>query len=725
MRLLGIDIGGTFTDLVLFDSETDSLTTHKLLTTADDPVRAVLEGTRHLLETAGPPGPERVIHGTTLVTNAVVERKGAATALLTTRGFRDVLEIRREGRYDLYDLDLEFPPPLVPRRRRFEAAERIAASGEVIEPLDTDALDRLLERTATERTNGKDVAADRNAIASWAVCFLHAYANPDHEQAAAERIRRAFPGVPVSVSSEVAPEIREYERTSTTVANAYVRPIAEGYLNRLHAGLDALIPETPALHIMLSDGGITTPDTAARFPIRIVESGPAGGVLAAGRVGSRIATRLVSLDMGGTTAKIAFLDAEGPRTRSEFEVDRRHVYKKGSGLPVLIPALDMVEIGAGGGSIASRSALGTLTVGPESAGADPGPACYGRGGTRATVTDADLVLGLLDPGYFLGGAMPLNAAAARAAVERDVAGPLGLGVLDAAHGVHTLVGSNMAEAARVHAAERGLDLAAHTLVAFGGAGPVHAWSIARQLRIPRVLFPGHAGVASALGFLAAGPAFEVARSRTESLDALDAAASARVLGELAAEARAVVDPGGAGDVTVSATVDMRYRGQGAEVRVPLSGLAPSPEDLRRGFGATYRAAYGRDVAGVPVEVVTWRVRCTRPAAAVGALDRAGDAAAEQDAPPPHAERTAWLPDEDAPAPVPVYRRDALVPGMSIAGPALVEESQCTLVLGRGTARVLPGGAVLAELWDAAPREARTAGAKGSGSPGRPGSEGVR
>jgi N-methylhydantoinase A len=324
------------------------------------------------------------------------------------------------------------------------------------------------------------------------------------------------------------------------------------------------------------------------------------------------------------------------------------------------------------------------------------------------VTDADLVLGLLDPAYFLGGTMPLDPAAARAALETEVAVPLGLGVLEAAHGVHTLVGSNMAEAARVHAAERGLDLAAHTLVAFGGAGPVHAWSIARQLRIPRVLFPGHAGVASALGFLAAGPSFEVARSRPESLDALDETETGRMLQDLAGEARTVVDPAGAGGTTVSASVDMRYRGQGAEIRVPLEGVAPSRNGLRRGFGAAYRAAYGREVSGVPVETVTWRVRCTRPAPPIGALDRAGDRVEDREPVSPHAVRTAWLPDLDAPAPVPVYRRDALEPGMRVSGPTLVEESQCTIALGRGTARVLRGGALLALLAALAPAAAEAA-----------------
>jgi N-methylhydantoinase A len=685
MRVLGIDIGGTFTDLVLLDPENRSLHTEKLLTTPEDPVRAVLEGARALVTRVGGAPPRRVVHGTTLVANAVVERKGAVTALLTTRGFRDVLEIRREGRYDLYDLDLEFPEPLVPRRRRFEVDERVDETGRVVEAL-------VWER---------GLLAGGEEVESWAVCFLHAYANSEHEREVGARLREAFPGVPVSLSSEVVPEIREYERTSTVVANAYVRPVAEGYLERLGAGLGDVVGEEAALHIMLSDGGLTSPETAARFPIRIVESGPAGGVLAAARLGAALgAGPLVSLDMGGTTAKIAFLDAEGPRTSSSFEIDRRHFYQKGSGLPLLVPALDLVEIGAGGGSLAGRGPLGTLVVGPESAGADPGPACYGRSGLRATVTDADLVLGLLDPGYFLGGAMALDCEAAKAALARDVAEPLGLDPLRAAHGVHELVGSNMAEAARVHAAERGLDLASHTLVAFGGAGPVHAWSVAHQLRIPRVLFPAHAGVESALGFLAAPPAFEIARSGTARVDSLDVESASGLLAELAGTAREVVETAGTGPVVVRASCDMRYRGQGAEVRVDLPGLEVDVDLLRGAFRARYRNLYGREVEGVPVEVVTWRVRAARPAPAVPVFDRAGDAVMRRSAPAPDGSRRAWLPGFAEPAEVPVWRRERLEPGMELTGPALVEEAQSTLVMGEGTARVLPGGAVLAEMAEA-------------------------
>ncbi len=691
MLALGIDIGGTFTDLVLLDTASGELHTHKLLTTPDDPVRAVLDGARALCAEAGDRRPDRVVHGTTLITNAVVERRGAITALLTTRGFRDVLEIRREGRYDLYDLDLEFPEPLAPRRRRFEATERLDETGAVVEPLDLPALDALL----------KSVRTGPEPISAWAVTFLHAYANPAHELKAAERIRSAFPEASISLSSEVAPEVREYERTSTTVANAYVQPVAEGYLRRLGDGLEASLPagaSPVSLHILLSDGALTTPEVAAAFPIRIVESGPAGGVLAASRVAAgRGESSVLSLDMGGTTAKIAFLDEHGPRTRSTFEMDRRGLFRKGSGIPVLVPAMDLVEIGAGGGSIAHPNAMGILQIGPESSGADPGPACYGRGGTRATVTDADVVLGLLDPDYFLGGAMSLDADAARRAVERDVATPLGLEILEAAHGIHRLVGSNMAEATRVHAAERGIDPSTHTLVAFGGAGPVHAWSVAHQLGIRRVLFPSYAGVQSALGFLAAPPAFEVSRSWTAEVNGLDVAQARALLAELEEQARGVVESAGSGTVSAHAFVDMRYRGQGAEIRVPFAPADLSVEALAARFAETYADLYGRSVEGIPVETVTWRVRCERPAPPVPVFDGASAKVDAVPVPRPGKRTTAWLPDAEAPREVPVYRREQLTPGVFLQGPALIQEPESTLVLGTGTARVLVGGAIEAKL----------------------------
>lgn len=685
MWAFGVDIGGTFTDLVLLNRKTGEIRTHKILTTPGDPVRAVLEGTRVLLGGLGNSRAslERVVHGTTLVTNALVERRGAVTGLVTTRGFRDVLEIRREGRYDLYDLEIAFPEPLVPRSRRLEAVERVDDSGAVLVPLDEPALEAALENV--------------RGVESWAVCLLHAYRNSDHEERVARLLARRFPGVPVTRSSRVAPEIREYERTATTAANAYVRRVAEGYLERLRVGLQE---ESPApLFLMQSDGGMIAPETAAELPIRIVESGPAGGVMAASRLSRGLGLhRVLSLDMGGTTAKISFLDGDRPRVHSRFEVDRRHFYGKGSGIPLLVPSIDLVEIGAGGGSLAARGPLGTLTVGPRSAGADPGPACYGRGGVRPTVTDADLVLGLLNPDYFLGGRLPLDPEASRDALRRDVAAPMGLSVEEAAEGVFRTVGSNMAEAARIHAAERGVDLAGHTLIAFGGAGPVHAWSVARQLRIPRVLFPSHAGVESALGFLAAPPAFETVRSATMDVDRLDASWVRKLLRGLVDEAEGVVRRCGTGTVATAVAADMRYRGQGAEVRVESPGKAGEidAEALRAAFDAAYAALYGRTVDGVPVEVVSWRVRCQLEAPGVPVFDAAKEAEGVREA-EPVARRRAWMPDAATPAEVPVFRRDGLRAGDRIHGPAIVEEEQATLVVGRGTACTLTGGAILAEL----------------------------
>ena len=683
MRLLGIDVGGTFTDLALLDLDSQELWTHKLLTTPEDPSLAVVAGARELTARAGGEFPSRIVHGTTLVTNAIVERKGAVTALLTTRGFRDVLEIGREGRYDLYDLDLEFPEPLVARRLRFEANERMDASGVVLEPLDEIALAQVLDNVGP--------------VESWAVCFLHAYANDTHERRAAELVRNAFPNAPVSLSSEVGAEIREYERTSTVVANAYVRPITEAYLKKLVGELRSLSDgKNPTIHVMLSDGGLISPETAARHPIRIVESGPAGGARAAERWQGSV-LRLLSLDMGGTTAKITFLDESGLRTRSVFEVDRRHLFKRGSGLPVQVPSLDLVEIGAGGGSLASKSPLGTLVVGPESAGALPGPACYGRGGTGATVTDADLVLGLLDPEHFLGGAMRLSREKAERAIEAHVSRPLGLSLEEAAFGIHRLVGSNMAEAARMHAAERGLDLSRYTLIAFGGAGPVHAWSVARQLRISEVVFPLHSGVLSALGFLAAPPAFETVRSRTERLEWLSESDVARMLEDLAKLARSELEGTATGDVRIRASVDMRYQGQGWEVRVPILGLVVTRDELAASFKTAYTNLYGRAVVGVPIEVVTWRVRAECPAPAVRLFDEGGILLRDERILTAARRRLAWLPDFEGPIEVPVFRRDELEPGMRFEGPALIEETDTTIVIGRGAFSVLSEGGVLADI----------------------------
>ncbi len=524
---LGFDIGGTFTDFVLLDAATGGITLHKCLTTPQDPAEGALEGIRAIAAQAGiaPADLSEVVHGTTLVTNALIERRGATTGLLTTQGFRDVLELGIEQRYDIYDLFLKFPDPLVPRRRRIEIAERIAHDGAVVTPLDAQAV-----RAAGARL----VAEGCTAIA---ICFLHAYANPAHEKAAAAILHAAFPGIAVSLSSAVAPEIREYERSVTTCANAFVQPLMDRYLGRLLRELEAL-GFAGTLRLMQSDGGLCAPEVARAFPIRLLESGPAGGALAtvlfARAVGLPDA---LAFDMGGTTAKACLIENGRAEVAPMMEAARVHRFKRGSGLPIRSPVVDMIEIGAGGGSIAGVDETGLIKVGPHSAGADPGPACYGRGGAQATVTDANLLLGYYDPGFFLGGAMSLDRPASEAAMAR-LGERLGLPGIEAAWGVHAVVCEAMAGAARVHLVEKGRDPRRYAMVAFGGAGPAHAADVARILGITQVLVPPASGAASALGFLAAPLAFEQSRSLIVPLGAAaDWAAVNAALGALEHEAR--------------------------------------------------------------------------------------------------------------------------------------------------------------------------------------------
>jgi N-methylhydantoinase A len=497
---LAVDIGGTFTDLAV---ERDGRRwTAKVLTTPAAPEQGVLDGVRAVLREAAlaPADIVLVIHGTTLATNAVIERKGARTALLTTAGFRDVLRLGNEARYDQYDLNIDLPEPLVPRRWRLAIPERLDNEGKVLLPLDEQA---VREQVGFMQGEG---------IEAVAIGFLHSFVNPAHERRAAEIVRQAWPGVPVSLSSEVSPEMREWERFSTTVANAYVQPKMEGYLRRLEAGLrDAGL--TCPLFLMLSGGGLTTLDTAARFPIRLVESGPAGGAIFSAHVAKqRGLEKVLSFDMGGTTAKVCLIDHYAPQASRTFEVARVGRFKKGSGLPLRIPVIEMVEIGAGGGSIAQVDRLGMIQVGPESAGADPGPACYGRGGTKPAVTDANLALGRYDPEHFAGGSLRLYPDRARDALAAEVGGKLGLSAEMAALGVVEMVDENMANAARVHAIESGKGFAERVLVAFGGGGPVHGTRVAEKIGVKRVLVPSGAGVGSAIGFLRAPVAYEVVKS---------------------------------------------------------------------------------------------------------------------------------------------------------------------------------------------------------------------
>ena len=693
----GVDIGGTFTDLILYDERTGSLSIGKTLTTPEDPALAVETGMRETLAEAGesPEAVGNVIHGTTLVTNALIERKGARTALIATRGFRDAIEIRHEGRYDLYDLFLEMPPPLAPRRLRFEVDERMLADGTVHEPLDPSALPAIIE---TMRAQGVEAVG---------VSLLHSYRNPAHERALGDALAALAPELVVSLSAEVVPEIREYERTSTTLANVYVRPLVQTYLRRLEERLRALGMRDASLYIMLSSGGTATVETAQRFPIRLIESGPAAGALAAAQYGALTdRPNLLSFDMGGTTAKACIIEHGEPLVSADFEVARVYRFKRGSGLPVRVPVIEMIEIGAGGGSIARADSLGLLKVGPDSAGAQPGPACYGRGGTAPTVTDADLMLGYLDPSFFLGGKMRLDTDAAERAIAL-LGERLGLSAIDAAWGIHQVVNENMAGAARIHAVERGKDPRAYPLFAFGGAGPVHAYRVAKILDVPELVVPLGAGVTSALGFLVAPLAFDYVRSFFSPLYDLDFDHVNTLLREMADDGSATLAAAGVApeQITYRRTAEMRYRNQGHEVPVPLpdgdlrAAMLPA---LEAAFEDVYRNLYGRIAEGVPLEVLNWRVVASGPrpeinlaAETVGASDAARAIKGE---------RAIYLPEQDGFAPVPVYDRYALTPGTAFTGPAVIEERESTTIIGGGTVAVDTYRNLIVALKGDAPRD---------------------
>ena len=652
----GVDIGGTFTDLVLVPVGGGEFTVAKTLTTPEDPARAVGDALEDALARAGVEAGavEELIHGTTLITNAIIERKGARTALLATSGFRDVLEIGKEARFELYDIELELPEPLVPRHLRFDVPQRTLSDGSTRQELDIEFVERLARELS---------AAGIDAVA---ICFLHSYANPEPERQARAAVLRAAPGTRVSISSDVVPEIREYERASTTVANVYVQARTEAYLSEMQARLGRL-GFRGDLRLMLSGGGVATPETAARFPIRLLESGPAGGALAAAHYGKAAGIPdLLSFDLGGTTAKFAVIAGGEPLVTGEFEVDRRYRFKKGSGLPVKIQVIEMIEIGAGGGSIARVDSLGLLRVGPDSAGSDPGPVAYGLGGEEPTVTDADLVLGYLDPAFFLGGRMALDSGAARGAIEARIARPLGITVEEAAWGIHQAVNETMAGAARVHIIERGLDPRGLPMFAFGGAGPVHGYRVAQALGSPRLLVPFGAGVLSSVGFLAAPPAFDFVRTWPVSLEGLDRPRGEALFAEMEAEGEALLG----GSITHRREVDMRYIGQGHEIRVAFT------DDLRATFEAEYRRLYGRlGPTGVPLEITAWRVRSSGPRPRLELRVRGDSGEARKGT------RRAWLPEIGAMLEFAVYDRYRLAPGSRLSGPAIIEERESTLVVG--------------------------------------------
>jgi len=683
MFRVGVDIGGTFTDLLLIGADGRAVI-GKTLTTPGDPSLAVETALRKALgdgstglTTDGSTsltanGHGTLVHGTTLVTNAIIERKGAPTALLTTAGFRDALEIGRENRYELYDLNLEFPKPLAPRYLRFDVPERIASDGGVLVPLDESFVRRLVAELRDKR------------IRAIAVCYLNSFRNPAHERRTAEIIKEIAPEIRVSLSSEVVAEIREYQRASTTVANVYVQERVANYLEELRLRLDRLAFKG-SFFVMLSSGGIATAETAARFPVRLLESGPAAGALAAAHLGARAGfSNLLSFDMGGTTAKLCAVENGRPLKAHEFEVDRVYRFRKGSGLPVKIPVIDMIEIGAGGGSIARVDALGLLKVGPESAGAEPGPACYGRGGEEPTVTDADLVLGYLDAHYFLGGQMKLDVEAARRALSH-LAERLRLSIEQVAWGVHQIVGENMANAARAHLGERGKDPRRMPLYAFGGAGPVHGYRVAEILHLPALISPFGAGVGSTFGLLAAPLAFDFVRSAYSRLDGMRWSEANNLLDEMAREGRAVLEQSGlsSSDIHYERTADMRYVGQGHEVSVPLPDGRLNEkhlENIQSGFEQVYRSLYGRKGPDVPLEVINWRVVASGPAPETDfrfPRETNGRANALK------GKRRAYFPEHDGYIETPVYDRYALAPGATFSGPAIVEERESTLIVGPG------------------------------------------
>ena len=686
---LGIDIGGTFTDLVALDHRDGSAAIWKEATTPDDPSRGAMDGIRNLLAHYGIAAHKvgRVVHATTLFTNALIERKGAPTGLLTTAGFADVLEIGRERKYELYDLAIEMPAPLVPRPWRREAPERLAPDGSVMIPLDVAAVLREAESLAAA------------GVRSLAIVFLHAYANPCHERVAAEAVARRFPDLSLSLSSDIAPEIREYPRASTTVANAYVRPLAEAYLDRLEAALAAIgIPGR--LFLMLSSGGLTHVEEAKRAPVQLLESGPAAGALAGAWFGRSAGfNRVLAFDMGGTTAKLALVDDGEPLVGWGFEAARQKRFLRGSGLPIQIATIELVEIGAGGGSIARRSALGTLQVGPESAGAAPGPACYGRGGTAPTVTDSDLLLGYLDAGFFLGGAMRVDEAAASASLE-GLAASLAVTPARAAAGVHDLVNEMMAGAARVAIAERGGALRDYTLLATGGAGPVHAWQVARKLGLRRLICPPGAGAGSALGMLMAPARIDRAASVNAPLERVDLVALAETMERLRQDGLGVISQSGAdaAGLAVRRMADMRYVGQGFEITVTLPE-ALAPATLREAFEARYRALFTRTAPDAAIEVVALRLSLTAPMPGVRraiTLRHPEQAKLAHDTLKGH--RRMRFPDQDGSVSAPVYDRYALRPGTRLPGPAIVEENESTLIIGPGgNAEILPDGSIVVEL----------------------------
>jgi N-methylhydantoinase A len=700
---LGIDIGGTFTDIVVYDHARGRQLSRKVLTSSDDPARAVAAGLEALLrrEHLAPARFTRIVHATTLFTNALIERSGAPTGLITTAGFADTLEIGRERKFELYDLNIARPEPLVPRHLRLEVGERTRADGTIMRRLDARAVAAGARRLAAA------------GVTSIAVVFLHAYANPRHEAEAARLIARRHPDIAVTTSHEVAPEIREYERASTTVANAYIKPLARRYLAAMARGLAALGIPAPLL-LMQSSGGLTHVAEAERTPVQMLESGPAAGALAAAHFGREDGEgNLLAFDMGGTTAKLSLVDGGEPLTAYAFEAARQKRFIEGSGLPIRISTIELIEIGAGGGSIADLDEIGLLRVGPRSAGSEPGPAAYGLGGREATVTDADFLLGYLNPEHFAGGEVRVDVAAARAALER-LAGRASLSLTGLAWGIHDVVNENMASAARVHIAERGRDPRGYALLCTGGAGPVHAWGVARKLGLRRLICPPAAGVASALGLLVAPARVDRVATIGARLDRDSPATLEKAFRRLEDDARAVMADTGLKleTATVRRLADGRFVGQGFDLVVELPPGPYGDGDAARArltsaFETAYREKFTLTPPDVPVEFINIRVAVRAPVAGdsgggVGASSRAAAAVGPDDVAPPQSAATgtrpAYFPDRRAFEEATVYDRAALAPGDEIRGPAVVEDEGSTLVIGPGgVGRVVPGGNLVVTL----------------------------
>lgn len=678
MSRLSVDIGGTFTDVVLEHAQ--RYTTTKVLTTYDDPARGVMAGIREVLALADVTADQitSMLHGTTLATNALIERRGAVTGMLTTAGHRDVIEMAFENRFEQYDVNIDRPQPLVPRHLRLPVTERVAADGDVLVELDLDSVRSAVETLLAAK------------VTSVAVCLLHSYRNTDLETQIDELLNKEYPELSVSLSSAVCPEIREYERFSTTVANAYVQPLMATYLNSLkqqvrQAGI------TADILLMTSGGGLTTLDAAATYPIRLVESGPAGGAMLAAQLAREMElAEVLSFDMGGTTAKICLIDDGQPQQSRAFEVDRSYRFKKGSGLPLRIPVVEMVEIGAGGGSIAQVDDLGRLHVGPASAGSEPGPACYGRGGQAATVTDADLVLGKLSAGHFAGGRMQLKPERAEQAMAEALGGISG-NVAQQAFAVNEIVEENMASAARSHAAEWGRDLPQRCLFAFGGAAPLHAVGLADKLKISRVFIPQGAGVGSAIGFLLAPVRYEVVRSQVVALADLETAQLAPLFTEMYDEASAILTSARAGQPWHEQIhAYMRYAGQGYEIAVPTDR---SLINLKQAFEQTYTLLYGRTIPSMPIEILSWTLALASP------MDAATPEVAVANTPLQPA-RMQQLFDGQAMVEVPVYTRPLACFDEVLTGPAIVVEDQTTTVIAAGwQGRCLRNGGIMLEKQD--------------------------